>query len=497
MVLQLHMLTENPLSYDLSYLFLEENNQRRRMTMRKKRKKVKGLLGGICVLFALVLTGRVEVSADTMTMTLERFVVGGDFIMEPTIVTFTPGETYADVLQRVLHQNGISYVSKDTSMGFYLSGIHGVDVGTDKIPSCVIDILNKNNQKIVENYMPGSLYERSYTSGSGWMYYVNNQYVTMGMGSIEPKQNDVARFMFTLCMGADLAGRSGSKVYYYVADKTELVRLMGVVNQNITKYQAMDGFFDAWKEALEVMAKVDASDYEVKEAISYLDDVITSAPEPTDTPIPTPRPTNTPKPTNTPMPVQTLGKSTVSKVSSTAYNKLKVSWSKAKYADGYAVYRSTSAKGSYQLVKTIGSGTTLSYTDGNLITGKTYYYKVRPFQMVGGSRKYGAYSSYKSGKPVLTVPSLTVKAGNKQVALKWKKVSGASGYQVYRANSKNGKYTLVASIKKGSTVSYTNKNLKAGKIYYYKVRAYRTVNNKKVYSSYSAVKAAKAGGVKK
>ena len=97
----------------------------------------------------------------------------------------------------------------------------------------------------------------------------------------------------------------------------------------------------------------------------------------------------------------------------------------------------------------------------------------------------------------MTVPSLTVKAGNKQVALKWKKVSGASGYQVYRANSKNGKYTLVASIKKGSTVSYTNKNLKAGKIYYYKVRAYRTVNNKKVYSSYSAVKAAKAGGVKK
>ena len=483
--------------------------------MRKKRKKVKGLLWGACVMFALVLTGKVEASADTMTMTLERFVVGGGFIIEPTVVEFTPGETYADVLQRVLHQKGISYAYNDTTMGFYLSGIDGVDVGSSRIPACVIDILNKNNQSIVENYMPGDLYERSYTSGSGWMYYVNNQYVPLGMGSVEPKQDDVARFMFTLCMGADLTGQSGSTVYYPVGDKTQLVRLMGLVNQNREKYQMLNEFSDAWSNAVGTMAKVNANDYEVNEAIRYLNDVITSTPEPTpeptntpiptpeptDTPVPTPEPTDTPiptpEPTNTPTPVQTLGKTTVSKVSSTGYNKLKISWSAAEHADGYAVYRAASAKGSYKLMKTIGSGTTLSYIDGNLITGKIYYYKIRPFQMIDGTRKYGTYSSYKSGKPVPAVPSLTVKAGNQQVALKWKKVAGASGYQVYRANSKSGKYTLAATIKKGSSVSYTNKNLKAGKTYYYKVRAYRTVNNKKVYGSYSAVKVAKAGGVKK
>lgn len=513
--------------------------------MRKKRKKVKGLLWGACVMFALVLTGKVEALADTMTMTLERFVVGGDFIIEPTVVEFTPGETYADVLQRVLHQKGISYAYNDTPMGFYLSGIHGVDVGSSRIPACVIDILNQNNQSIVENYMPGDLYERSYTSGSGWMYYVNNQYVPLGMGSVEPKQDDVARFMFTLCMGADLTGQSGSTVYYPVGDKTQLVKLMGLVNQNREKYQMLNGFSDAWSNAVGTMAKVNANDYEVNEAIRYLNEVITSTPEPTpeptntpiptpeptntpiptpeptDTPIPTPEPTDTPiptpepidtpvptpeptdtpiptpEPTNTPTPVQTLGKTTVSKVSSTGYNKLKISWSAAEHADGYNVYRAASAKGNYKLMKTIGSGTTLSYTDGNLITGKTYYYKIRPFQMIDGTRKYGTYSSYKSGKPVPAVPSLTVKAGNQQVALKWKKVAGASGYQVYRANSKSGKYTLAATIKKGSSVSYTNKNLKAEKTYYYKVRAYRTVNNKKVYGSYSAVKVAKAGGVKK
>ena len=46
-------------------------------------------------------------------------------------------------------------------------------------------------------------------------------------------------------------------------------------------------------------------------------------------------------------------------------------------------------------------------------------------------------------------------------------------------------------IKKGSTVSYTDSRLKSKKNYYYKVRAYRTVNGKNVYGSYSAVKKVK------
>jgi len=79
----------------------------------------------------------------------------------------------------------------------------------------------------------------------------------------------------------------------------------------------------------------------------------------------------------------------------------------------------------------------------------------------------------------------------KQAKLTWKKVDGASGYEIYKATSKDGKYKKVTTIKKGSTKTYTEKKLTSKKTYYYKVRAYRTVSGKKVYSGYSAVKSVK------
>ena len=47
------------------------------------------------------------------------------------------------------------------------------------------------------------------------------------------------------------------------------------------------------------------------------------------------------------------------------------------------------------------------------------------------------------------------------------------------------------TIKKGSTVSYKNKKLKKGKKYYYKIKAYRVVDKKNVYSSFSSSRYAK------
>ena len=52
-------------------------------------------------------------------------------------------------------------------------------------------------------------------------------------------------------------------------------------------------------------------------------------------------------------------------------------------------------------------------------------------------------------------------------------------------------YSKIKTITKNSTVSYVNSSLTKNKTYYYKVRAYRTVNGKKIYSSYSVAKSVK------
>ena len=186
----------------------------------------------------------------------------------------------------------------------------------------------------------------------------------------------------------------------------------------------------------------------------------------------------------------TLSKPTV-KASSSSYNSNKLSWNKVKGSSGYEVLRATSKTGTYKSVKTITSGSTVSYTDKSLATGTTYYYKVRAYRTVDKKKVYSSYSSVVSAKPVLKTPSVKLTSGSKKATIKWEKISGASGYEVYRATSKSGKYSKIKTITKNSTVSYVNSSLTKNKTYYYKVRAYRTVNGKKIYSSYSVAKSVK------
>ena len=82
-----------------------------------------------------------------------------------------------------------------------------------------------------------------------------------------------------------------------------------------------------------------------------------------------------------------------------------------------------------------------------------------------------------------------VKAAKKAISVTWKKVSGVKGYQIQVATDKKFKKNKkTVTIKKQKT---TVKKLKAKKKYYVRIRTYKTVNGKKVYSSWSKVKSVK------
>lgn len=74
-------------------------------------------------------------------------------------------------------------------------------------------------------------------------------------------------------------------------------------------------------------------------------------------------------------------------------------------------------------------------------------------------------------KPAKPASFRVVKKSAVSVTLQWKQTKGATGYEIYRSTAKNGTYKKVKTVNKASTVKYTDKGLKAGKTYYYKVRA--------------------------
>lgn len=175
--------------------------------------------------------------------------------------------------------------------------------------------------------------------------------------------------------------------------------------------------------------------------------------------------------------VKTIAAPTAS-ASPYTYNSTKITWNSVSGATGYRVYRYNSSTKKYELRASTGS---TAYTDTGLATGTKYYYKVQAYNSVATSGE----SAVVSARPRLSATKLKLAAGKKKMTLKWKKVSGASGYKIYRAAKKKGKYKKVATIKKGKTVKWTNKKLKKKKKYYYKIKAYRKVSGKLVYSTYS------------
>lgn len=76
-----------------------------------------------------------------------------------------------------------------------------------------------------------------------------------------------------------------------------------------------------------------------------------------------------------------------------------------------------------------------------------------------------------------------------KIKVTWDKIDGVDGYIVYRATSKNGKFTKAYSTSNPDKLHYINTGRTTGKYYYYKIRGYKKIDGKTVYTKYSPVTA--------
>ena len=179
-------------------------------------------------------------------------------------------------------------------------------------------------------------------------------------------------------------------------------------------------------------------------------------------------------------------------------NKVYLDWSNVADADEYEVYLSKNS-GAYSLIGTVtNSNATISELDYDT----SYKVKVRAYNEKYD--EYGTYSDIKSFKTekryndddeddytsttVGTVRALSLEVQNRnEVALEWSAVSGADGYEVYLSED-GGSYKHVLTTK---YVKEIITDLEYNTSYRVKVRAYKEVNGREKYGSYSSAKSFK------
>ena len=94
-------------------------------------------------------------------------------------------------------------------------------------------------------------------------------------------------------------------------------------------------------------------------------------------------------------------------------------------------------------------------------------------------------NAYASSKPKNTkITSVSVLDNGNSIELKWKKVSGISGYQIQYSLRSNYKNKKKMAIKNSNRTKKTIKNVFGGEYYYFRIRTYKQTGKKKLYSKW-------------
>ena len=148
---------------------------------------------------------------------------------------------------------------------------------------------------------------------------------------------------------------------------------------------------------------------------------------------------------------------------------VQITWKKAVGATGYRVYRQTASGGWSKLQDVTG----LSYTDTTATADQKYTYTVKAYKKTSGKTVWGSYDADGITIEKLQAPKLTAATNAASgITISWNKVSGASGYRVYKL-SDEGRWVKQKDV---TSLSYTDTTAKSGELCTYTVKSYRKVN---------------------
>lgn len=196
---------------------------------------------------------------------------------------------------------------------------------------------------------------------------------------------------------------------------------------------------------------------------------------------------------NTSVKIETTVGAINPRVSAYANNFVTLTWDKQTAANGYEVFKYDASSKKYVLYKNITNPNTNTCKVTGLASNRKYDFKVRAYQIDDSEKTYAPFGAVVSQYTSIAKPKLNSakSTSKKKIKASWSKVGGASGYQVMWSTYKNFSKNYKTKSVKAKSLSKTVTTAQSKKTYYVRVRAYKTINGKKVYSQWSNTKKVK------
>lgn len=159
------------------------------------------------------------------------------------------------------------------------------------------------------------------------------------------------------------------------------------------------------------------------------------------------------------------------------YNAVQLSWTDVDGATKYRLTYSTALRGAYTFLADVTVGTSYLARSSSIICGTTYYFKICAYS---DDAEPGLLSDPVSAKPLPIAPEgLSARTLSMQSnRISWTaNTTGTTGYMIYVSTEVDVlSFTYLATIPYRSATYYDHTGLVPGTTYYYRIKAYYTVN---------------------
>ena len=165
---------------------------------------------------------------------------------------------------------------------------------------------------------------------------------------------------------------------------------------------------------------------------------------------------------------------------------VKLDWARNAGATGYIIEQYKGGKWT-QLAVT-KNNTTLTFTVKGLAECTPYSFRVKAYKNDGGKTNYSDYVTVKASTLLGTVKNAKVTSvTGSWITLEWAKNDKATGYVIEQY--KGGKWTVLATTKNNTTLTFTVKGLAKGTTYSFRIKSFRKTGSTTEFSEYTAIKA--------